>query len=96
MILSAEVALDLPAEVILRTNEMVLDIPHHRDWNGPYLILGSLVGSFYAGQDELAHEYKVDVVARWAKLGDVFVGIWIEDGHEFLFSFRLPKGKRRD
>ena len=52
------------------------------------------MGSFYAGQDELAHEEKVDLVARWAKLGDVFVGIWIEDRHEFLFSFRLPKGKR--
>jgi hypothetical protein len=59
--------------------------------SGPYLVCGKKVDHFFAGVDSLEHEEKVHVVARWALLGDVYVGIWIEEGTEHLFSFRAPR-----
>lgn len=64
---------------------MVLEIP------GQYLVCGKKQDYFFAGTDSLEHEVDVDVKARWALLGDIYVGIWIEDGVEYLFSFRLPR-----
>lgn len=73
------------AEVRLGEGEMVIDIPHR------YLVVGEKVKDYFAGVDSLAHEVRVDVKARWALLGDIYVGIWVEDGAEYLFSFRLPR-----
>ena len=85
-----EDAVDLKAMVLLRQSEMVIDIPDQPS-SGPYLVCGKKVDHFFAGVDSLTHEEKVHVVARWALLGDVYVGIWIEEGTEYLFSFRTPR-----
>jgi hypothetical protein len=87
-ILGLELAAELRATVLVRKGEMVLDIELEGD---RYLITGKLVGSFYAGKDEVRDGVQVDLVARWCLLGDVWVGWWLEDGVEYLFSFRLPK-----
>ncbi len=83
-------ALNVQATVIRRQDEMVISIPEQES-SGPYLVCGKKVDYFFAGVDSLAHEIKVHVVARWAPLGDVYVGIWVEEGWEYLFSFRVPK-----
>ena len=81
------------ASIAVRPSEMVIDIPEQGD-GGPYLVHGQLFEHFYAGTDTMQHAEEADVVARWVKLGDVFVGIWFEEGLEYLFRFRLPL--RRD
>jgi hypothetical protein len=87
-----EEALNVKAMVRLREGEMVVDIPDQPS-SGPYLVFGKKVDHFFAGVDSLAHEEKIHVVARWALLGDVYVGIWIEEGTEHLFSFRVPRSR---
>jgi len=72
--------------VLMREHEMVIDIQGEY----PYLVRGRKVEHYFAGIDSINREIDVDVKARWALLGDIYVGIWIEDGVEFLFSFRLP------
>jgi hypothetical protein len=80
------------AQVIRREGEMVTSIPTQPS-SGPYLVRGlKNKNLFLAGIDSLKHEQHVHVIARWALLGDVYVGIWIEYGVEYLFSFRLPRG----
>jgi hypothetical protein len=71
-------------------SEMVIDIPSQPD-SDPYLVCGRKVEHFFAGVDSLEHQHRVNVVARWTLLGDVYVGIWIEEGTEYLFSFRVPR-----
>ena len=82
-------AIDVTATVLLRQGEMVIDIPSQPS-SGPYLVRGKKVVHFFAGVDSLAHEDQAHVVVRWSLLGDLYVGIWIEEGVEYLFSFRLP------
>ncbi len=86
---SAEGGDEVRAEILLRHDEMVLDIPSSEE-GGRYLVRGKAVNHFWAGVDEVKDDEPVDVVARWSQLGDVFVGIWIENGVEYLFSFRRP------
>jgi hypothetical protein len=87
---SGEDALGLHAQVIEREREMVISIPDQES-SPPYLVRGKRVEHFFAGVDSLQHEEPVDVVARWTLLGDVYVGIWIEEGIEYLFSFRVHR-----
>jgi hypothetical protein len=84
--------IDVNATVFLRPEEMVIDIDSQPS-SPQYLVIGKKVEYFFAGVDSLAHEVKVHVIARWALLGDVYVGIWIEEGREYLFMFRLPRGR---
>ena len=76
--------------MLLRQGEMVIDIQDQPS-AGPYLVNGKKVEYFFAGTDSHRREVQVNVVARWALLGDVYVGIWIEEGEEYLFSFRIPR-----
>jgi len=79
------------ATVRVDSGQMVLNV---RDDNDQlYLIKGTVPPGkhFFAGVDSLTHEVPVHLVARWSLLGDVYVGIWIEDGQEWLFSFHLPR-----
>lgn len=85
-------ALEAQASIVDRGEEMVIDVPAGGD-TGPYLVIGRLHGNFYAGVDTFDGE-PVDVVARWARLGDVCAGIWREDGVEYLFKFDIPKAAR--
>ena len=74
------------ASVILRGDEMVIDMP---GLDGrKYLIVGKLVQHFFAGTNS-AGPLNPKVRARWTSLGRVYVGQWVEDGQEYLFSFEL-------
>jgi hypothetical protein len=87
---SGEDALDVQAEVRRREDEMVISI-QDQPFSGPYLVRGIRSEHFFAGVDSLKREDRVDVRARWTSLGDVYVGIWIEEGADHLFSFRVPR-----
>lgn len=76
---------DLAGTVIVRDAEMVLDIP---GGNGPYLIAGVSRNHWFEGKNG-AYGRQHEVDAKWADIGGVYVGIWIEGGYEYLFSFVL-------
>jgi hypothetical protein len=84
---------EMEAEIVINGNEMVID--SLRDADYPHLIRGRRVEGYFAGRNEDVERGEVDVIARWAKLGDVWVGYWCEEGEEYLFSFRLPKRPSR-
>ena len=75
--------------VLLREKEMVIDIPIQDD-EGPYLIVGKFNGRFYEGKNS-AHDAHSDVYAKWGDFGDIYIGQWIEDSDEYLFSFKISK-----
>ena len=83
---------EVRAEVRYGKKKMVIYIPSGEPY-GPYLVvIGNLMEEyFFAGVDSFKHEIHVDVKARWALIGDTYVGIWIEKGKESLFMFRLPR-----
>jgi|AGTN01.1.fsa_nt_gi hypothetical protein len=76
---------DLRGSVVVRDEEMVLDIP---DGDGPYLIAGKKSGHVFAGSNSI-RSVSNNVAARWADIGGRFVGTWVEEGSEYLFAFRL-------
>jgi hypothetical protein len=55
-----------------------------------YLIVGKPVGNHFQGVNS-AGRLMPKVRVKWVKLGKVFVGQWLEDGQEYLFSFELKK-----
>jgi hypothetical protein len=72
----------LPGEVRSPNNGMVLSLLEQNGWGRNYLISGSKnkVGAFQ-GAD-------VGVRAIWNQIeSDRYVGIWIEEGIEYCFSF---------
>ncbi|MBI3407006.1 MAG: hypothetical protein HY040_01445 [Planctomycetes bacterium] len=77
----------LDGTVLVRNGkkEMVLEIAGGA---GPYLIVGKAHKHWFEGINS-AHS-NASVRAKWADLGGTCVGIWIEDGSEYLFSFE-PK-----
>lgn len=75
------------ATVLLRGEEMVIDILA-ADGTTDYLIVGKPVKYFLQGVNS-AGVGAPKVRARWALLGRVYVGEWVEDGQEYLFSFEL-------
>jgi hypothetical protein len=80
------------AQVRQQENEMVLSISRQPSLKPvTFLVYGKKFQHFYAGVDSLRHETPVKVIARWAPIGSEYIGRWIEDGVEYLFSFRLPR-----
>jgi hypothetical protein len=69
--------------VIVRTSEMVLEV---QDYDDAYFLSGKAKHSWFE-HTRLPGGY--DVNARWADVGGTYVGIWIEEGVEYLFSFQL-------
>ncbi len=69
---------------------MIIDIP---DTNGTtvYLITGRPSKHFFAGVNS-AGQLMPQVQAKWVSLGRMYVGQWVEDGYEYLFSFELDRG----
>jgi hypothetical protein len=80
--------------VIVRDMEMVLEIECPGD--RPYLIRGKACEGFYEGVHEgLAGD--IPVHAKWTRLDDLWIGTWLEDGFDYLFTFRLtPSSHPRD
>jgi hypothetical protein len=76
--------------VLVRDDNMVLDIPAQQGF-AACLITGEQRGHIFIGSNTLRSESSPRILAKWADLGEIFVGIWIEDGYECLFSFRLPR-----
>lgn len=69
---------------------MTLEIPYSED-DSPYRIVGHPAPS---GSYEGMHEGLPDdseSFARWARLGDRWVGTWEEEGELSLFTFTLPE-----
>jgi hypothetical protein len=77
----------LDGTVRIGKGEIVLDIP---SGDGPYLIEGKQTEHWFEGINTLSEGGRVQ--ARWAWVGDGFVGRWIEGANEYLFWFTLRKG----
>ncbi len=91
--LSSDDDIVLIGTVLLRDSNMVLDI---QDPNGagPYLIVGKHRNHFFEGTNS-AHGAVQNVKAKWAELDGTYVGLWVENGYEYLFSFHLPRENKR-
>jgi hypothetical protein len=76
--------------------EMVLSITDPEGFR-PYLLVGVMRRgkTYYVGQDSARDRGNHYVQASWAEIDDAiddaFVGRWIEDGDDYLFSFKLPR-----
>jgi hypothetical protein len=73
----------LPCTVIIRPASMVLEV---RGGGGAYTIVGDEYKHWFEGKNQAAG---CNVDAKWSELGGVYVGIWIEEDYEYLFSFEL-------
>ena len=89
---------ELTGQVLTRTGqagpEMVLDIEGPDD-DGPYLIIGRVfAGKTYFAGINSARNRRKEVAASWASVGTEFVGRWVEERIEYLFSFAVPNEER--
>jgi len=73
--------------VLSRSQEMILEVDYPGEL--PYSIRGKMRGDFFSGRHE-GEPTALRVTAKWIKLDDIFVGTWVEDGVDWLFTFRLP------
>ena len=80
----------LQGTALIRPGEMVLDISADAGGDGPYLIVGRECKHWYQGENS-ALDRDHPMQAKWALIGDSYVGIWVEHGDEWLFSFQLGK-----
>jgi hypothetical protein len=80
---------DSRGSVVIDRDRMVLEVECEGD--RPYLIEGTRRDGFHAGR-HAGPPGDSSTEARWASVGDLFVGQWIEDGDEWLFKFVLPGG----
>jgi hypothetical protein len=65
--------------VINRGHTMFLDLKCE---GIAYTVRGERVGHFFIARGGT-------VQAKWSDFGDAFVGVWLEEGNEWLFRFRL-------
>ena len=72
----------LIGSILARDGEMVLDIP---GGNGPYELSGKTESHWYCATTNSHRNRRFDVNAKWASVGDRYVGIWNEDGIQYLF-----------
>jgi hypothetical protein len=87
-------AFELRAAVRIEESGMVIDIPEQTNETGiyspAYFVRGELEAKcYYAGKNTSPHPGTAKAICRWARLGDVYVGLWREDGSEFLIRFQL-------
>lgn len=82
----------LRGTVVLRDNEMVLDVELPGD--RPYCIKGKERGGYFEGvHDGLADD--VPVHAKWTRLDKAWIGKWVEGGIDWFFTFELPSTRKR-
>lgn len=87
--LSADEDPDSPnGTVIVRENTMTVEVELAGD--RPYLIEGRSTEHGFHGRHE-GMPGDVPVTATWADIGGEYVGLWIEDGKDYLFRFTLGK-----
>jgi hypothetical protein len=75
------------ATVILRDDGMVIEIEADDDDYSDYTIVGHPVKHYFQGVNSARDMNKV--LARWVKLGPLYVGTWLESGQQFFFSFEI-------
>lgn len=76
------------ATILVRDDDMVIDIQNPDDQITDYLIVGKPIDYYFKGRNSARGDVP-RVVALWTRLGQSYVGEWIEDGVEYLFSFEL-------
>ncbi len=81
---------DLRGTVIVRGNQMVIEIPEQKGFF-PSLVQGELDGHVFRGSNNIRGDNALSISASWCDFGEVFAGVWIEEGNEMLFLFRLPR-----
>ncbi len=81
---------DMQGTVVIRDDAMVIEIPEQNGLAAA-LVIGNKDGHIYCGQNDLRDEYALSISAKWCNFGEVYAGVWIEEGNELLFKFRLPK-----
>jgi hypothetical protein len=81
---------DMHGTVVVRDDAMVIELPEQNGLAAA-LVIGKKDGPIYRGRNELRDEYALSISATWCNFGDVYAGVWIEEGNELLFKFRLPK-----
>lgn len=74
--------------VVIRGAEMVLEV-ECPDEERPYTIHGKPQRDFFCGQ-HTGLPGDVPVFAKWTRLDDTFIGTWVEEGIDYLFTFRIP------
>ena len=83
---SMDDALTESATVISRAGEMVIEISDGQRIS--YLVIGKLRGQSYFGTNSAFGDVP-RVKASWTQLSGKYIGRWIEDEEEYLFSFTL-------
>jgi len=73
--------------IIIRTNEMVLEIELPGD--RPYFIKGIKKAGFFEGIHQ-GQPDDIPVQAKWTKLDNAWIGTWVEGGTDYLFTFETP------
>jgi hypothetical protein len=56
------------------------------DGDGPYLIVGKARHHWFEGRNTATGGA---VEAKWTLVDDTYVGTWLEDGYDYLFSFQI-------
>jgi len=72
--------------VLFRGDQMLLEIEEPEDT--PWDIRGKSKGAFFEGHHK-QRPGDASAYAKWILLEDVYIGLWIEDGQEYLFKFQL-------
>ena len=80
---------DLPGIVLVRDAEMVLEVVEPDDPR-PYVVVGKAREGFFEGKHQ-GLPGDVAVRAKWVRLDDRYIGTWIQDGVESLFTFMVPE-----
>jgi hypothetical protein len=81
---------DMQGTVVVRGNEMVLDIPEQNGLAAA-LIVGKREGQIFRGKSDVRDKDALKISAAWCDFGEVFAGVWLEEDNELLFLFRLPR-----
>jgi len=83
----------LKGTVLLRNSNMILDLTDPVEGK-TYLIIGESYGHYFKGANS-SRNAPMKAEAKWSDLNGIYVGLWVEDGYDYYFSFRLPFGKNK-
>ncbi len=75
--------------VLIRDDAMVLEIPE-QDGYPHALIVGTPQSHYFRGKNTSRERNALPVDARWADVGNMFVGSWQDDAYDLIFYFQLP------
>jgi len=75
--------------VLIRDDAMVLEIPE-QDGYPHVLIVGKPQSHYFRGSNTSREKNALPVDARWADVGNMFVGSWQDNDYDLIFYFELP------